>query len=92
MKCLDFEEKEMLIRLLSKNILDDDPYENAKFLSAFIENRYGEFIRMLRELKNGKEEFQISVGENWYTIDTYIFSFPENSEMLPCINVYVYEN
>ena len=80
----------MLIRLLEINCFNDkDPYEDAKFLAGFTEDHYGEFIRMIREMKDNGEEFQVAVENDWYTIDSYVFCFPKNSEFLPCINVYV---
>jgi len=79
----------MLIRLLQINFSSDDIYEDAKYLSGFKTDNYGEFMKMLSELKNNSEEFNIAVGEEWYTIDTYVFSFPKDSDSLPCINIYV---
>lgn len=81
----------MLIRLFEINCCDDkDPYEDATFLKAYRENDYASFVKMLSYLKdNGESEGQIAVGDEWYFLDTYVFCFPEDSERLPCINVYV---
>lgn len=80
----------MLIRLLELNYENDsDIYEDAKFLAAYKEQNYAEFIRTIKELKDNGEEFKISVGEEWYAIDTYVFNFPKDDEHIPCINVYV---
>lgn len=80
----------MLVRLLELNYKDEkDIYEDAKYLAGFKVDDYGEFIKMITELKNNDEEYHISVGDEWYSIDTWIFNFPENDEILPCINVYV---
>ena len=80
----------MLIRILELNYHDDkDIYNDAKFLASYTEEHYGEFMRMLNELKDNGEEFNISVGEDWYAIDSYVFNCPKNEAYLPCINVYV---
>ena len=80
----------MLVRILQLNYKDDaDLYEDAKYLAGYNEPNYAEFVRMLKQLKDDGEEFQISVGEDWYMIDTYVFNCSANSEILPCINVYV---
>lgn len=79
----------MLIRLLELNYGKDDPYTDAKYLAGFYEKNYGEFVRMIREMKNNGEEYQLSVKDDWYTLDSYVFNFPENSDMLPCVDVYV---
>ena len=80
----------MLIRLLEIDYIDDgDPYTGAKFLAAYREPNYAEFVKMLHDMKDNGEEFQIAVDDEWYIIDTYVFSFPKNDGMLPCINVYV---
>lgn len=80
----------MLVRLLELNYKDGkDIYEDAKYLAAFEVKDYGEFIKMITLLKENNEEYDIAVGEEWYSIDTWVFNFPENDEILPCINVYV---
>ena len=80
----------MLVRLLELNYKDDeDGYTNAHFIKAYKEPDFASFVKMLSVLQDNGEDFQFSVGDEWYTLDTYNFSFPEDDEHIPCINVYV---
>lgn len=80
----------MLIRILEINYHDDkDLYDDAIYLGSFRTPHYGEFIRMLNEFKANDEEFHISIGNEWYAVDSYVFDCPKCDEKLPCINVYV---
>lgn len=80
----------MLVRLFEENYKEEnDIYDDAKFLAAFKVNDYGEFVKMLTLLKQNDEEYHIAIGNEWYTLSTWVFNFPENGEILPCINVYV---
>ena len=80
----------MIIRLYELSYENDiDPYENAHFLASFEGKNYDAFVRTLSALKDNDEEFQISLDDEWYTLDTWVFNFPKNSEYLPSVDVYV---
>lgn len=66
---------------------DDWDYENAKTIAARTIKTYDKFIRFVHEIK--KHKIDLIVGENWYTVEDYAFSFPDDSDMVPILYVYV---
>ena len=75
----------MLIRLLEYNYETEDKYENPHFIKAYKEENFDKFIAMLNQM-NGRD---FRVGDDYYSYQEYIFSFPENEDCTPCIDIYV---
>lgn len=79
----------MLIRLVEYNFNDPEDESgmiNPKFIAAYDEKN---FDKLMNFIKNSKG-IDIVVGDDWYTIDTYVFHFPKDSDSIPSINIYVY--
>ena len=78
----------MLIRLYKYTFKTDDKFENPKFLAAYREENFDKLVNLLESMK----EHGIKVGEQWYTIDDYIFTFPEDHESIPAIDIYCFDD
>lgn len=66
---------------------DGFDYDKYHIISTMQIKDYQRFIKFLDSMKEQQVEYQ---GE-WYTIDSYVFVAPQDSNFLPCIRVYVYE-
>ena len=67
--------------------LEDWDYEHAMTIAATKVKTYDKFVRFVEQLK--KKNKDLIIGENWYTVEDYSFSFPKNDDHVPCLNVYV---
>lgn len=75
----------MLIRLLEYNYETEDKYENPTFIKAYKEENYEKLIAVLN-LMNGRD---FKVGDEYYTYQEWLFSFPENEDSIPSIDIFV---
>ena len=67
--------------------LDDWDYENAEFVAGYQIKSYDKFVRFIQTLK--KYHKDLIFNDQYYTVEDYAFSFPTNSDALPCLYVYV---
>lgn len=75
----------MLVRLLEYNYENEDKYANPHFIKAYKEENYEKLIAVLNLMK-GRD---FKVGDEYYTYQEWIFSFPENEDSIPSIDIFV---
>ena len=77
----------MIIRLVEYNWTNEDEtgLDKPKFIKAYTEDNIDKVIVLIKEMK----EQGIRVGNDWYTICDYVWSFPESHENLPSLDIYV---
>ena len=75
----------MLVRLLEYNYETEDKYANPHFIKAYNEPNYEKFVIMLNNMEN--RDFR--VGDEWYTFQEWLFSFPKDEDCIPSIDIYV---
>jgi len=62
-------------------------YDNYHIISALTIEDYERFIKFIDSMK----EHECEINGEWYTIDSYIFVLPKDSDCVPYIKVYLYE-
>lgn len=80
----------MIIRLCEYNFLGcdcDTGLDNPKIIKAYNESNIDKIIFFVKEMMNRG----VRVGDDWYTICDMIWSFPENRENVPSLDIYVCE-
>ena len=66
---------------------DDYDYDNYKVINAFTVKDYHRFIKFIQAMKG----HEVDLDGTWYTIETYVFKLPKDSDSLPCLMIYVEE-
>lgn len=80
----------MLVHIRELSCLPDYAdwdYDNTKFIAAHEIKDYDKFVKFVQTLKKyGKD---LIVNDEYYTVEDYAFVFPQNSDSVPCLYVYV---
>ena len=76
----------MLVRVLEENLCEKDCLENATFLKGYEFKDIDKIIEFVKSLI-GKD---MRIGNDWYTIEDYVWSFPETDENIPTLDIFVY--
>lgn len=78
----------MLVHFVKPEFTEDGiDYEHTKVLAAQKVKSYDKFIKFIRAMI----DHEVIIDKEWYTIDSYNFSFPSDNEHMPCLIVYVVE-
>lgn len=80
----------MLVHFVKPNMLKDADgldYDDCKVIAHFKIKDYQRFIKFIQAMKG----HECSLGNEWYTIDSFIFCLPQDFEHVPCIKVFVIE-
>lgn len=76
----------MLVRVLEEDLTEENRFENAKFLKGYNFENIDIIVEVVKSLM-GKD---MRIGNDWYTIDDYVWSFPETDDNIPSFDIYVY--
>lgn len=80
----------MLVQFVEPKLLsesDNWDYDAYHVISAFDVKDYQRFIKFIETMK-GRE---CVLNDKWYTVDSYMFNLPRDSDYVPCIRVYIAE-
>lgn len=78
----------MLVRIYELNFTMDDNtgIDNATFLKGYNFQDIDKIVEFVKSMK-GKD---LRIGDIWYTIDSFIWTFPEESDNIPSFDIFVY--
>ena len=82
----------MLVHIKLLEELDENmnwDYDKTKIIAHEEIKKYDTFIEFIHSLK--KHEAPLIVGDDWYMIEDYALNFPNDSETIPCIYIFVTE-
>lgn len=79
----------MVIRLVEYKWTNEDEtgLDNPHVIATYTEENFDKLIIFVKELKGRG----VRVGDKWYTIDDYIFNFPESHENFACLDIYCFQ-
>ena len=66
---------------------DQIDYDTSKYVTSYKVKSYDTFVKMIQTFKKHRKD--ILIGDSWYTVEDYALSFPNDSEHVPVIYVYV---
>ncbi len=77
----------MIIRLCEYNWNEEDEsgLDKPHIIKAYTENNIDKIIVFIKEMLHRG----VRVGDDWYTIEEYIWNFPESHENVPSLDIYV---
>lgn len=77
----------MIIRLCEYNWTNEDEsgMDKPHIIKAYTENDIDKVIIFVKEMLHRG----VRVGDDWYTIEDYIWNFPESQENVPSLDIYV---
>lgn len=78
----------MLVRIYELNFtMDDDTgMDKATFLKGYEFKNIDKIVKFVKCMK-GKD---LRIGNIWYTIDDFVWTFPEEHDNIPTFDIYVY--
>lgn len=76
----------MLVRLVEYNWTKDDDtgMQNPNFIKAYNFKDIDKIIEFIKSII----DHDVRVGDEWYTIQDYIWVFPKDEDSVPCLDVY----
>ena len=77
----------MLVRILELNFTNNDSegMDNAHYLAGYEFENIDKIIEFVKSMK-GKD---LRINDEYYTIEDWIWNFPQDFDSLSCLDIYV---